>query len=258
MFYCFLGSKNGVRNFHPSGASAFARPSSCAPVPRATAGPRRCRAWRQCRSRQKCRSSSRSVRRPGRSHPIATAAGGPERLLCRAGPLPTKLLRKLLEMTVLHLTPSLGFISFQKLRSRPSPPVASFQLLLPGCSRHTVQPDISRTADRSRKIARRFFMGRILTAVVGRQLQSSPGSSVFGRCRVLFAISTPTLFRFLTPFIRPTPATKGRRPTTDDQRLITCLCSPVDHGRAGANNEETCHPHATGEHFRASTATLSA
>src|ERR1700736_5773834 len=62
----------------------------------------------------------------------------------------------------------LSFTSFQKLRSRPSPPVASVHLLLAGCSRHRVQADSRRVTEKRRKIARPFFMGRILTAVVGR------------------------------------------------------------------------------------------
>ncbi len=37
----------------------------------------------------------------------------------------------------------------------------------------------------------------------------------------------------------------------NDQRLpgLYLLCSPVDHRTAAGNNDQTCHPYATGGHF---------
>src|SRR5713101_3037537 len=95
----------------------------------------------------------------------------------------------------------LSFTSFQKLRSRPSPPVASVHLLLAGCSRHRVQADSRRVTEKRRKIARPFFMGRILTAVVRRWSLALP----------LFDVTRRNLemqYRM--------PKANDQRPTTDD------------------------------------------
>ena len=67
--------------------------------------------------------------------------------------------------TVLHFTPSLGFDFL------PEAPLEAFAAsrILPVAAAWMFAPngaaDISKTADMTRKIARRFFMGRILTAV---------------------------------------------------------------------------------------------
>ena len=149
--------------------SASARRSSCAPVPRAGAGRQSSPAWRWYSSRQKCQSSSRSGHLRECSRPVATAAGGQARLPCRAGPLPAKPRCSYRRDGV-----PAHSIFCPSPASRSSAPGLRRRLRLSTCCCRDARATwYKRAATAARTgaqtIAGRFFMGRILTAVVGRQ-----------------------------------------------------------------------------------------
>src|SRR2546430_15557532 len=86
----------------------------------------------------------------------------------------------------------LFFTSFQKLRSSPSPPVASVDLFTV-CSRHTVQAGSRRVAQNSTHISGRVPMARFYQ---GRQIQQSAVSiqhSAFSRSESVWELRTAIL-----------------------------------------------------------------